>query len=176
MQLNTAQKISAQSGMHKCWPLESFSGRYLYLAILKVLTRIRALHRIKSGYSQSSQSGIYAQTEQRNLPLRTLRPQRYTSAPHVTNLRLRTRITRTIWTLHTAPALIHIEFRNQAMVLLHRLRDPMPICCIQWRIFRPANGIRFASRVLKFEDWSGLAGIERGETAHVGIVRVCIVN
>jgi hypothetical protein len=102
---------------------------------LKVLPRKRTLHRPesvhKSAIIQSPHSIV------KNSPLRTILSQRRTPTPHITHLRHRTRLTRTIRTQHRPLPLIPIKHLHQRAIPLHRLGNPMPKRRIQRIALRP---------------------------------------
>jgi len=120
--------------------------------------------------------GRLKRTLHRSIPLRTRQPQRRTPTPHVANLGLPTRLTRTIRTLDTQPTLILILRLHQPQILLHRLRHPVPKRRIKRRVRRPAHRrrVRRARGVLIAVRRPG--GGQSREGRHVCVEGVRIIN
>ncbi|KAI7092121.1 hypothetical protein KC356_g71 [Hortaea werneckii] len=115
--------------------------------------------------------------------LLTALPKRSAPTPHIAHFRLSTSIIRAVRTPHAGLALESIECRHEIirLVLFHRLRDRMPKCRVQGRIFRPfrrrpvCGGERLHVRVERvgIQNVECAAGIQRCFPSLLGaIVRI----
>lgn len=125
--------------------------------------------------------------------MRTATPQRSTPTPHIADFRLRTGITRAVWSFDTDLALVLIMNTDQRTVSLHGLCHFVPVCCVQRGGGRPAadRAVGVAGRVLELIDcqgglakaleviaelqtWSSESGVEFRERVYVSVEGICL--
>ena len=128
--------------------------------------------------SKSPSNTEKARTRQKqDSPLRTANPQRHTPTPHIADLRLRARRTRTIRAHHATLPLVRIMQAHQTGILLHRFRDKVPERRVQRRTVRPAEGVvGGAGVVFVAPDGAGEGGVEGREGGDVGVVGGGVVD